>query len=336
MRFLAVLWVGDEETTADLSALTAARALADRAGTTAQGLIAGPGARRAVALAQTVGLDEILLAEPVEGCDAPPEQQIAGLVAVAAEHATVAAGADSNVLLLVNADPLHESLAAQLAAQIGATPLGRVQEIVCEDGGALTATKASFGGRMRVTQRLARGPATASVRAGAIASTRTSGIGSPASFTPVQTAVRSVSVPRVDKPGFEVVACSEAERHAPLEGARIVLSGGRGVGDPEGFALLYDIALRIGAAVGASLPAVDAGLAPVARQVGQSGKYVRPDIYLAIGISGTPQHMAGIDPQTRVIAINNDPEAPIFCMASTGIVGDWKVILPALRDTLDT
>ena len=147
--------------------------------------------------------------------------------------------------------------------------------------------------------------------------------------------MHDIAVQIADGAAFEVVACSQAEIHAPVDGARIVVSGGRGIGDPTGFELLYNIALQLdGAAVGASLPAVDAGLAPVARQVGQSGKYVRPDIYLAVGISGTPQHMAGIDPHTRVVAINADPEAPIFGMSRVGIVGDWKQILPALKRTL--
>ena len=107
-----------------------------------------------------------------------------------------------------------------------------------------------------------------------------------------------------------MIGCSEAEHNAPVDGAGIVVSGGRGIGDPAGFELLYEIAQQLGGAVGASLPAVDAGLAPVARQVGQSGKYVRPDIYLAVGISGTPQHMAGIDPHTRVVAVNVIPRLP--------------------------
>jgi electron transfer flavoprotein alpha subunit len=153
-------------------------------------------------------------------------------------------------------------------------------------------------------------------------------------MTRTPTTVRHVTLQTPARPAFEVIGCSEAEHNAPVDGAGIVVSGGRGIGDPAGFELLYEIAQQLGGAVGASLPAVDAGLAPVARQVGQSGKYVRPDIYLAVGISGTPQHMAGIDPHTRVVAVNADPEAPIFGMSRVGVVGEWQEILPALKRKL--
>lgn len=123
------------------------------------------------------------------------------------------------------------------------------------------------------------------------------------------------------------------ERAAGLEGARIVVSGGRGM-DEAGFTLLAEIASKLGGALGASLPAIDCGLAPTSRQVGQSGKFVTPDFYLAVGLSGTPQHLAGIGAATRMIAINKDPAAPIFDYAELGVVADWREILPPLRDHL--
>lgn len=107
------------------------------------------------------------------------------------------------------------------------------------------------------------------------------------------------------------------QRLPPVESARIVVSGGRGVNE-QGFALLEELAERLDG----SLPAVDAGMVPVVRQVGVSGKFVSPDIYLAVGISGTPQHLAGISPDTRIVAINKDPSADIFKVASVGVVGD--------------
>ncbi len=123
------------------------------------------------------------------------------------------------------------------------------------------------------------------------------------------------------------------ERAAGLEGARIIISGGRGM-DETGFTLLAEIAARLGGALGASLPAIDAGLAPTSRQVGQSGKFVTPELYLAVGLSGTPQHLAGIGAATRMIAINKDPAAPIFDYAELGVVADWREILPPLRELL--
>ena len=329
MRFCALLFTGDDKATPDLTALTVARALADQSGTTAHALIVGPQRARALELAMPLGLNDIAVCS---GMDARQPWQPGQILALLADMLMAGPGghaAASNVLYLVCADPLHEEIAARLAARLGAVPLGRIQSIGVEPSGVVTAARSAYGGRLRATQCVQPGPATASVRAGA-AGTVDSAV---APRNP--TTVHDIAVQIADGSAFEIVACSQAEIHAPVDGARIVVSGGRGVGDPAGFALLYDIALQLDGAVGASLPAVDAGLAPVARQVGQSGKYVRPDIYLAVGISGTPQHMAGIDPHTRVVAINADPEAPIFGMSRIGIVGDWKQILPALKRTLD-
>jgi len=328
MRFCALLFAGDDKATPDLTALTAARALADQAGTTAHALMIGPQRARALELAMPLGLDDIVVCS---GMDAGQPWQPGQILALLADMLKTGPGghaAASNVLYLVSADPLHEEIAARLAARLGAAPLGRVQSIGIEASGEVTAVRSAYGGRLRATQCVQSGPATASVRTGATAA------GNAAAATRNPTTVHDIAVQIADGSAFEIVACSQAEIHAPVDGARIVVSGGRGIGDPAGFALLYDIALQLNGAVGASLPAVDAGLAPVARQVGQSGKYVRPDIYLAVGISGTPQHMAGIDPHTCVVAINADPEAPIFGMSRIGVVGDWKQILPALKRTL--
>jgi electron transfer flavoprotein alpha subunit len=102
----------------------------------------------------------------------------------------------------------------------------------------------------------------------------------------------------------------------------------------EGFAQLANIADHLGAALGGSLPAVDAGWVPVARQIGQSGKFVGPRTYFAVGISGTPQHLAGVSRECRVIAVNKDALAPIFDIAEIGVVAEWQVLLPALAREL--
>ena len=329
MRFCALLFAGDDKATPDLTALTVARALADQVGTTAHALIIGPQRARALELAMPLGLEDIVVCSGMDAGEPWQPGQILALLADMLKDYPGGHAAASNVLYLVSADPLHEEIAARLASRLGAVPLGRIQSIGVDASGEVTAVRSAYGGRLRATQCVQSGPATASVRAGA------AGTGDDAVATRNPTTVHDIAVQIADGAAFEIVACSQAEIHAPVDGARIVVSGGRGIGDPTGFELLYNIALQLdGAAVGASLPAVDAGLAPVARQVGQSGKYVRPDIYLAVGISGTPQHMAGIDPHTRVVAINADPEAPIFGMSRVGIVGDWKQILPALKRTL--
>lgn len=119
-----------------------------------------------------------------------------------------------------------------------------------------------------------------------------------------------------------------------LEDARIIVSGGRGLGGPEGFEVLKDLANVLGGTVGASRAACDAGWVPSNFQVGQTGAVVAPDLYIAIGISGASQHLSGITNAKTVVAINNDSEAPIFKRANLGVVADYKTVVPALSEEL--
>lgn len=128
---------------------------------------------------------------------------------------------------------------------------------------------------------------------------------------------------------MEVIHEMGAE-NVDLEGAEIIVSGGRGVGGPEGFAPLKELADLVGGVLGASRAAVDSGWIAHAHQVGQTGKTVGPKVYIACGISGAIQHVAGMSGSGTIIAINKDPEAPIFNIADYSVVGDLKLVIPVL------
>ena len=225
-------------------------------------------------------------------------------------------------LVLLPTGTESESIAALLAAHLDGISFGRCGTLAVE-GDAIVATRAAFGGRAQLALRSDARIVCATLR-------------SSGDITSVAANTREAEIELQSPPPYPVEALPAGDGMPRVEGAALVVSGGRGIGGPQGFEWLARIADALGAGLGGSLPAVDAGWVPVAHQVGISGKFVTPKVYFAVGISGTPQHLAGISPNTRIVALNADRDAPIFLRSDVGVEGDWREILPLLAQELAT
>ena len=197
------------------------------------------------------------------------------------------------------------------------------------DGGALRATRACYGGNALATYAFATSPAIATVRA------KTQ---EPLDPPREGAGGETVELPAAGESRYEISARERAVAEGlQLQDAPVVVSGGRGLGGPEGFEMVEELAAAIGrdrAAVGSSRAACDLGWYPVSRQVGLTGKVVTPDLYIAIAISGASQHMAGCSGSKAIVAINRDEEANIFKAARYGLVGDYRQVLPPLIEAI--
>lgn len=255
----------------------------------------------------------------------PADLSTGQLAIYAAEALAQMAGDDpaQPMLVVVPIGP-GEALGAAIAALSGFEPMGRCASVNNGVDG-LVAVKAR--GRLRL-ELACTGSATLALQPlDGVEVAADPALGSEGSDETILTL--STPLPKA----ASITRRAVVGRGVNLEAAALVISGGRGLGE-EGFALLDIIANELGAGLGASLAAVDLGLAPVSRQIGQSGKFVTPEIYLAVGLSGTPQHLAGVARSSRILAINKDPDAAIFDCAEVGIVADWRDALPALLKAL--
>ncbi len=227
-------------------------------------------------------------------------------------------------LVLATATVWGKDLLGRLATGLGAGLLADAVEVdLLEDGVQMMSL--ALGGTTHVTARsLGEPPYFVSVRPKSFAAV-------PATNPPAPEVVTLADAPSPATRLAKVLGLvAEAAQVQSLEEADIIVSGGRGLGGPEKFALLQDLADALGGVVGASRAAVDSGWYPGTRQVGQTGKTVKPKLYIACGISGAIQHKVGMQGSGTIIAINKDPEAPIFKFADLGIVGDLFEVVPQL------
>jgi len=266
------------------------------------------------------GADRVLIAD-----DAAFAQFRVGAYAATLRAAIGSAGPR---VILVPATSGARDTAALAACALGVGLASDCHGVALDEDGNLLADRPVFGGNI-ITTIVFRGHSQmATVRP------RTFPLPSPDHSRSGEIVPLAVELGELEE-REEVLAVEAPEvGELSVDAANIIVAGGRGVKGPEGFALIRELAQVLGAAVGASRAVVDAGWIPYAHQVGQTGKTVRPDLYIACGISGAIQHLAGMTNTKVVVAINKDEEAPIFNVATYGIVGDLFEIVPALTETL--
>ena len=297
-----------------LELLTKARQLGD----TVEAVALGPGAKDAAKTLGQYGAQTVYVSEDSVFAEHPNQPRAHALHQLVTEHQP------SLILFALTYD--SRDVAVRLQARTGSTLMSNTND-VADVGRAETQI---FGGtKIAEVQLEGPDPKLVIVRPKSFPAEPADGAGEP-SLVEV-----NADVPEELKKVRRVEHHEEEATGPKLEEAPVVVSGGRGLQDPSNFKLLDELASAIGkAAVGATRAVVDAGWVPYSYQVGQTGKTVKPDVYIAVGISGATQHQVGMKESKRIVAINKDPDSPIFKMADLGVVGDALKIVPQLTEAI--